>query len=98
MAEEQFDDELTLALRKPIKLGDLEYFELQLEEPTGAMLQLAAKEDAMGGLFLLIAHTAKVSPAVPKQMRQRDLQRAADFFAHFGDLPSSTPSTSTPQS
>lgn len=98
MNPENFKDTLVLPLREPIKIGDLEFSELTLSEPTGAMLQLAAREDAMGGLFILIAHTAKVSPAIPKQMRQRDLQRAADFFGHFGDVPSSTPSASTPQS
>lgn len=93
---EVFSDELVLTLREPIKVGDIEFAEIKLTEPTGKALRLAAREDTMGGLFVLITHAASVPPMVPEKMRQRDLQRAADFFAHFGEPPSSTPSASTP--
>jgi hypothetical protein len=80
-----FGDELDLTLTKPIKLGELEYSVLNLTEPTGE--QLAAAEAAVGAtgsLMVLIERNASVPAGVVKKMRQRDLQRAADFFAHFG--------------
>ncbi len=83
MEAETFGDELVLTLREPIKLGNLEFTDLTLAEPRGEALCLAEREDAMGGLFTKIARTAGVPPAVAKKMRQRDLQRAANFFNHF---------------
>lgn len=98
-APEKFSDELELVLREPIKIGDLEFTSVTLTEPTGKMLQLAEREkDSYGGLFVLITHAGRVPPAVPNAMRQRDLQRAMDFFAHFGSEDSLTPSATTPQS
>ncbi len=94
---EKFGDELELVLREPVKLADLTFESITLTEPTGKILQLAAKEkDEYGALFVLITHTGRVPPAVPNAMRQRDLQRAMDFFAHFSSDDSSTPSTTSP--
>lgn len=99
MATEAFEDELVLVLRETIKLGDLEFSELRLSEPTGEQLQRSFKAtEPMGGLFSLIGDIAGVSPAVVKKMRQRDLQRAADFFAHFDPENSLKASETTPQS
>jgi len=99
MTTEKFGDILMLDLREPIKLADLEFTSLTLTEPTGEQLQRSYKAvEPMAGLFSLIADTAGVSPAVPKKMRQRDLQRAADFFAHFDPASSLKDSEITPQS
>ena len=95
----KFDDELVITFREPIMLADLAFDAVTLNEPTGKMLQLAAKEkDEYSALFVLITHAGRVPPAVPSAMRQRDLQRAMDFFAHFASDDSSTTSTSSPQS
>lgn len=94
-----YGDELEIVFREPIMLADLSFESVTLTEPTGTMLQLAAKEkDEYGALFVLITHAGKVPPSVPKAMRQRDLQRAMDFFAHFGSEASSTTSATTPRS
>lgn len=99
MNTEKIQDELVLVLREPIKLADLEVAELTLTEPTGAQLAASYKQPvAIESLMTLIAMNAKVSPAIVKLMRQRDLQRADDFFSAFGRPSSSTPSETTPQS
>lgn len=90
-------DTFVLDLREPIKLADLEFSSLTLTEPTGEQLSASYKQpQAIESLMTLIAMNAKVSPAVVKQIRQRDLQRADDFFSSFGRPSSSTPSENTP--
>lgn len=98
MTAEKFEDVLVLNLREPIKLADMEYAALTLTEPTGEQLQRSMKQsEPMAPLFSLIADTSGAPIPVVKKLRQRDLQRAADFFAHFDPENSSTGSTSTPQ-
>lgn len=93
------EDRLVLVLREPIKLGDLTFSELTLTEPNGEQLLAMQKEPIpMQALITLIAMNAGVSPAVPKRMGQRDLQRADDFFSRFGRPEASTTSATTPQS
>ena len=93
---EIFKDTLQLDLREPIDLAGLVTHSLLLTEPTGEQLQASMKAtEPMGGLFVLIAQTAGVSPAIVKRMRQRDLQRAADFFSHFDPANSLTSSESS---
>ena len=92
-------DSLVLELREPIALGDLVTTELNLTEPTGEQLAASYKQPvAIEALMTLIAMNAKVSPAIVKKMRQRDLQRADDFFSAFGRPASSPSSETTPQS
>lgn len=99
MDTEQFGDTLDLDLSQPIKLGDLEFATLKLSEPTGEQLLASYKETMpLASLMTLIALNAGVSPAVPKRMRQRDLQRADDFFSHFGRPATSSASETSPQS
>ena len=78
-------DEMTLVLTQPIKLESITYTELNLTEPTVKQLRTAAK--AGGGLewgATLISVNAVVPMVVVDKMLQRDFERAADFFAHFG--------------
>ena len=95
----EIEDRLVLPLREPIDLGGDVTTELVLTEPTGEQLVASYKHPLpIESLMALIAMNAKVSPAVVKRMRQRDLQRADDFFSAFGRPSSSTPSETTPQS
>ena len=77
-------DELVLTLIKPVKLGDLEFRELTLTEPTMGQLRKASKAGApLDQLALLISENARVpQPAVDKMVK-RDIERAGDFFAQF---------------
>ena len=62
MAEDP-PDEFIVALRKPVKLGDVEYAELKLREPTAGELQKAGLiADPMGSNILLVS----LVTAVPK--------------------------------
>ncbi|MGN6518661.1 MAG: phage tail assembly protein [Dokdonella sp.] len=81
-----FDDTLDLELSTPIKLAELEYSVLKLSEPTAEQLMAHEKvAGAMAALAMLIHLNAKVPMKVVSQMKQRDLARAADFFAHFNE-------------
>lgn len=97
-------DELELVLRSPITLGPSDgtgvtYAVLNLTEPTGEQLAAAeAQAGAMGPLLTLIHKNAGVPMAVAQRMRQRDLQRAADFFAGFRSPSGSVSSESSSQS
>lgn len=78
-------DELAMTLRKPIKLGELEYATLDLTEPTVAQLRKAGKAgDAIDQLATLIHLNAKVPMTVVDQISQRDMEDAARFFMRFG--------------
>lgn len=91
---ERFEDEMALLLRAPIKLGEIEYSELQLSEPTCDQLIKAGKAGTpMEQLAALINLNAKVPMPVVSQMKQRDLDRAGDFFAHFSDASQTTTGT-----
>lgn len=90
-------DVLELVFREPIKLGEAEFRSVTLTEPTGEQLaQAEAVPGGMGSLLALIAKNGGIAPSIVAKMRQRDLQRAADFFAAFGksDGPESTASSS----
>lgn len=88
---ESFADTLTLTLREPIQVGGVEHAVLELSEPSMKQLREAEKAGtSLDQLAKLISLNARVPMAVVDAMKQRDLSRAGDFFAHFGD-----PSTSS---
>lgn len=69
-----------------------------LTEPTGKQLEEAERVSGnWAPLLTLIMLNAKVPRKIVDQMRQRDLQRAADFFTAFGKPDDSTSSESSPQ-
>jgi hypothetical protein len=96
--DEDFGDELALPLAEPIEFEKRTVTELTLSEPTGEALQLADREEGWGEVCALVAFTAGVPVDLVRKMRQRDLQRARNFFVHFSDAPSSRPSATTPRS
>ncbi|PNG56532.1 MULTISPECIES: phage tail assembly protein [unclassified Variovorax] len=84
------DFEKTINLRKPVKLGDLEYSTLELREPTAGELEKAANATTnMGVVINLISLVAKVPRKVVESLCQRDLKEAGDFLDGFsaGDPP-----------
>lgn len=90
---EVFGDDLVMELRVPVKVGDAAYTSLELSEPTGE--QLIASELAQTpteGLIEIIRLQSRIPASAAKQLRKRDLQRAADFFNHFGLAPESAES------
>jgi hypothetical protein len=89
-------DQLVLTLRKPISLGELQYAEITLTEPTVAQLRKAAKAgDAIDQLATLIHLNAAVPMTVVDRMVQRDLDAAGDFFGRFSGASPTTPGMSS---
>lgn len=78
------DLEKTINLRKPVKLGDMEYATLDLREPTAGELEKAANATTnMGVVINLISLVAKVPRKVVESLCQRDLKEAGDFLDSF---------------
>lgn len=83
---ENFEEEKTLTLRKPVKVGDVEYDSLELREPTAGELSKANKQaDPIDASIMLISLVAKVPRAAVEGLCQRDLEDAADFLGRFSD-------------
>jgi len=86
---------ITIVLNEPITVGDVTTARLTLSEPTGE--HLAAAElvpGSIASLMALISANGVVPMSVVKKLRQRDLQRAADFFASFSEPDLETPGSS----
>ena len=80
-------DEKILTLRKPVKLGDVEYSQLTLREPTAG--QLAKAENAAPTnadmAINLISMVAAVPRAAVERICQRDFEEASDFLGKFSE-------------
>ena len=78
------EDTLQLTLRKPVKVGEVEYAEFNLTEPTVAQLIASSKA---GTPLEQAAQLIRLNAAVPmravEQMGQRDFEEAAAFFGRF---------------
>lgn len=83
MADQTLPDELIVTLRKPVKIGDVEYAQLVLREPTASEWE---QWDGLEGVKADVKAVATVS-GVPeiavKQIGSRDLLTAARFIAGF---------------
>lgn len=78
------EDEKTIALRKPVALGEVKYEALTLREPTAGELARASESSTDVGVAIsLISLVAKVPRGVVEKLCQRDFQEAADFLAGF---------------
>lgn len=76
--------EKTIILQKPVKLGEIEYTELKLREPTAGELEKAANaKNNVGAVIELISVTAKVPRLVAEGLCQRDFKEADTFFGTF---------------
>lgn len=90
------DETITIPLVKAIDLAGVEYSELKLSEPTAEQLVAAEKVvGATASLVELIHLNAVIPRKVAGQLRQRDLQAAAGFFARFAET-SPASETSSP--
>lgn len=79
-------DELTIKLRKPIKLADISYESIDLREPTAGELRKAlnlGSDNGIGNAMALIHLVAKIPMAVVDQLSQRDLAEADRFLGGF---------------
>lgn len=80
----QVEEEKTMVLRKPVKLGDVEYSSLDLREPTAGELSKASKAGGNVDIAIaLISLIAKVPRGAVEKLSQRDFQEAADFLGSF---------------
>lgn len=78
------EEEKTIELRKPVKLGHIEYAALDLREPTAGELSKATKAGGdVDVAIALISLVAKVPRGAIEKLCQRDFQEAADFLGSF---------------
>ena len=78
------EEEKTLVLRKPVKLGHIECTELDLREPTAGELSKASKAGGdVDVAIVLISIVSKVPRGAIEKLCQRDFQEAADFLGSF---------------
>jgi hypothetical protein len=78
------DDTLQLALTKPVKLGDVEYTEITLTEPTAGQIETALREPQQTTAnIVLIAAIAKVPPGAVRNMCLRDFNKCVQFLEGF---------------
>lgn len=76
--------EKTITLRKPVSIGDVQFTELKLREPTaGELAKAAGAANNVGAVIELISAVAKVPRKVAEDLAQRDFREADDFFAQF---------------
>ena len=78
------DDTLHLTLLKPVKLGDIEYSEITLTEPTAGAIEAALKEPQQTTAnIVLIASIAQVPAGAVRQMCLRDFNKCVQFLEGF---------------
>lgn len=90
MTKKELQDEMTLTLRQPIKLGDGTesevYTELALREPLAEEeldFNRRSAKDAGEALRHLIAKVSGVPIAVIGKMRARDFNKASNYLMDF---------------
>lgn len=90
-------DEITITLRKPVKLGEMTYEKLDLREPTAGELEKASTAATnMGVVINLISIVGKVPRKVAEGLSQRDLKEAGDFLDSFNEPSPATGETESP--
>jgi hypothetical protein len=88
---DDFIDEMTLTLRKPVSIGKDEravtYAQLELVEPNGGQKDKASREpNDMRSAIALISAVAKVPRLVVEGMCRRDFEEACNFLASCNDV------------
>lgn len=78
------DDTLHFTLTKPVKIGDADYSEITLEEPTAGQLEAALKEPSVTTAnIVLVAAISKMPPAAVRKMCLRDFNKCVQFLEGF---------------
>lgn len=77
------EETLTITLRKPVKLGEVEFKELRLREPTGAEWMQFDKLDGVEADLKAIAIVSGVPEPAVNMIGTRDIIRASRFLAGF---------------
>jgi len=81
------DDTITITFARPIKIGEVEYTDITLTEPTAGQLVKSSKAgNNLEQLVSLINLNAAVPLGVVERMKQRDLNACDRFFGRFGAL------------
>lgn len=96
---DDFVDEVTIALRKPVTIGkgdaQITHTELVLAEPNGAQKEKASREpNDMRAAITLISSVAKVPRLVVEGLCQRDFEEACNFLAGCNVVGPTTGATS----
>ncbi len=85
--EQDFPEQLTITLRKPVIFGTNEYTELILSEPSAGAVRDAQKalasEGAMACNILLVALVTGIPKPAVEKIGWRDLDKAAKYLAGF---------------
>lgn len=74
---------MTLTLAKPVRIGDQEWTELQLREPTVGEMEKATTGAASGyaSNIAMLSLVAGIPQAAVRLMGHRDFARAIDFLS-----------------
>jgi hypothetical protein len=92
----ELQEEICMPLRKPVKLGEVTYENLDLREPTAGELEKAsAAPTQVGQAITLISLVAKMPRSAVEKICQRDLREASDFLGSFSDDSPETGDTSS---
>lgn len=78
------EDTKTIKLRKPLTLGDMNYSEVNLREPTAGELAKATKTGGnVDAAIALISLVGGIPKTAVENMCQRDLAECSDFLGSF---------------
>ena len=79
-------DAITMALRKPVVIGDQTYDVLELREPLAGEFQKFTKiaaTDPAGALIILIASVTGIAEPIIKKIGVRDMNLASTYLTGF---------------
>jgi hypothetical protein len=83
---QELPEQLTITLRKPIKLGDETVETLELREPTAGEFKKFAKlapSDPSGALVALISMVSGHAPPIIDRIGVRDMNAAGEYLMAF---------------
>ena len=76
-------EEITITLSKTVKIGDIEYTELKLREPTAGELEDAWSANPVAMVVATIAKVAGIPLRAARLLSQTDYMAAAEFLTVF---------------
>lgn len=76
-------ENFTLKLLVPVQLGEVDYTELTLREPTAGELESAVSANNMTTAIKIIAIVSVVPVAVIRLLAQRDFMAANEYIGRF---------------
>jgi hypothetical protein len=89
-SKKELPDELTIALRKPLKHGDVDIHELNLREPNAGEFEKFAQKATTApasALLGLLASVANIPPPIIAKLGVRDMNAAGEYLMGFMNRP-----------